>query len=575
MSGESFAAQLREAEDRLRALGLSGRAAYAALCRHLARRLNLPQHLWLEGPDAPAAAGLERIPLTAELDLFGLAYERFFPEVFKAERGQFFTPRPLVELMVDLVELRPGERVIDPTCGSGSFLIAALGRGAEVDGLELDPELVALCRLNLALSGANPRAVVHADLFREPVEDTWDVILANPPFSVDITEPSVLAGFELAAGRARASSDLLFVEAAWRRLRPGGRMAVVLPHSVLANNRYAPLRAWMAERFVRRAIVSLPEGVFRPFGGAASRAAVVVLQRRPAELRPWIVARVEQPGFDPRSKVYRRTEQDDLGLLRIQLRDGLLRTAAALQPSWEPDALLVETGLGAAVPTVSLGALAEIQHQAAQPADQPEARFTRVDLADIDKATGEVSSAEALHGRDFNGPKAIFQEGDLLFARIRPELNNVCIASRPDPALPAQMCGSSEWVRLIPRGTPYFTLLAARSPFVRAQLRATGGQTRPRVNTSDLPDIAVPDPGQAARLEIDRLLAEAHAIRREARRRMNRLEALYLAYGRGDLDAEGLAAALAALPPLAPRRAAGHGSGSADGPQQPLPFERS
>ena len=100
-SSEVFAAALRDAEDRLRATGLSGRRAYAALCRHFAERLHIPDSMWLDGPDAPAGARLDRIPLTAELDLFGLAYERFFPEIFKAERGQFFTPRPLVELMVE------------------------------------------------------------------------------------------------------------------------------------------------------------------------------------------------------------------------------------------------------------------------------------------------------------------------------------------------------------------------------------------------------------------------------------------------------------------------------------------
>ena len=127
MSTQSFAAQLRGAEHRLRAVGLNGRSAYAALCRHLAQRLQLPKSLWLDGPDAPPSAGLASLELTAEIDLFGLAYERFFPEVFKGERGQFFTPRPLVEMMADLAELKPGERVLDPTCGSGGFLVTLEG----------------------------------------------------------------------------------------------------------------------------------------------------------------------------------------------------------------------------------------------------------------------------------------------------------------------------------------------------------------------------------------------------------------------------------------------------------------
>ncbi|MBK8181030.1 MAG: N-6 DNA methylase [Planctomycetes bacterium] len=178
--------------------------------------------------------------------------------------------------MVDLAEVRRGERVLDPACGSGSFLAAAWGRGAEIDGFEIDPELVGLCQLNLALLGANPRSVRRADLFRETAEDRWDVVLANPPFSVDIADPDVLRGYGLARGKPRVSSDVLFLEAAWRLLRPGGRMAVVLPHSVLANPRFEPLRAWMSERFVRRAIVSLPEGC-SDLRRRPSRAAILVL----------------------------------------------------------------------------------------------------------------------------------------------------------------------------------------------------------------------------------------------------------------------------------------------------------
>ncbi|MBK8181031.1 MAG: hypothetical protein IPK67_19520 [Planctomycetes bacterium] len=94
MSGESFASELREAENRLRASGLSGRSAFAALCRHLAGRLKLPPHLWLEGPDAPPQAQLDRIPLTAELDLFGLAYERFFPRSSRPSVGSTSRPAP-------------------------------------------------------------------------------------------------------------------------------------------------------------------------------------------------------------------------------------------------------------------------------------------------------------------------------------------------------------------------------------------------------------------------------------------------------------------------------------------------
>ena len=548
LTSEAFAAQLRSAEDRLRAAGLSGRSAYAALCRDLARRLELSEHLWLEGPDAPKEAGLERIPLTAELDLFGLAYERFFPEVFKAERGQYFTPRPLVELMADLAEVRPGDRVLDPTCGSGTFMVVALSRGAEVDGIEIDPELVALCRLNLALHGTNPRCVRQGDLFRTEVEDSWDVILANPPFSVDIRNPDTLRRFSLTQGRARVNSDTLFMEAAHDRLRPGGRMAVVLPRSILANPSYQGVRDWVDARFARRAVVSLPEGIFRPFGGTTTRAIILVLQKLPARVKPWVASVVENPGYDPSRKVFRRTEPDELAALRIALKRGEAPVVPAGVDGWLPEDVLGSTALADGVPVTDLLDLAPMAaSQHVRPSDDPSLDLTEVDLADVDKHTGEVSTARVRKGADFRGSKTGFSEGDLLFARIRPNLNNVVIVSRPQADLPAAMCGSSEWVRLAPTSHPYFALVAARSCFVRTQLASTGGQTRPRIKAGDLETVKVPHPGDEAAALIDGLVGQAHKKRLEARRVIDAVSDLYARYGRGEIGLDELVSALRAL----------------------------
>jgi SAM-dependent methyltransferase len=553
VTGERFAAELTDAEARLRAAGLSGRNAFAALCRSLASRLGLERRFWIEGPDAPAEVGLDRIALTAELDLFGLAYERFFSDIFKAERGQFFTPRPLVELMVDLAAIRPGQKVLDPTCGSGSFLVAAHARGAEVDGIEIDPELVALCRLNLVLHGADPRGVRRGDLFRELEDDErWDVVLANPPFSLDVTDTAALRLFTLAIGRARASSDVLFLEAAWRRLRPGGILVAVLPRSLLANQAFADLRDWVEERFVRRAILSLPEGIFRPFGGAASRASVVALAKRPAALQPWIAVEVRHPGFDTRRKVYRPTEPDELARLRLDIRQGTAPRRAADERGWIPEAFDRDAGIASGVRRVPLASLAPRVSSTQRPGDDPGAPFTEIDLADVDKATGEVIAARATAGARLRGTKSSFAEGDLVFARLRPNLNNVAIVRRPDPRLPAAIVGSSEWVRLAPPIHPRFALVAARSSFTRAQVSSTEGQTRPRIRPSDLDEVEVPDPGETARAEIDRIVGRALDARWEARQILVRVAELYEAFGKGELTEDALLQALRDLdrPPV-------------------------
>lgn len=541
---ERFARALVDAETRLRAAGLGGRRAFAALVRHLAGRLGLSPEDWPEGPDAPASARLEELPLTAELDLFGLAYERFFPDLFKGARGQYFTPRPLVELMVELADVRPGDRVLDPTCGSGGFLVAARARGADVEGVEVDPDLAALARLNLAVHGAPVRAVRTADFFAEAAEADHDVVLANPPFSVPVADPAVLSGYVLAAGRTRVASDVLFLEAALRALRPGGRLVTVLPYGVLTNRAAAPLRAWVEANAVREAVVSLPEGLFTPFGGTQARACVVALRRAPARARRCLAAVVREPGYELGTRTFRRRGRDELVGLRLLVRaerdggpaprDGP-RARWLDHPVWVPEVVVGE-GTAAATPRVRVGELAKLAGPA--PAPLPGTPVTLLEFADADRGTGEVTGERvARAGAGSGRPLA---EGDVLFGRMRPELGNATIAGRSRPDLPPNLEGSGEWIALRADRDPEFLLVALRSEFTRAQLPATSGQTRPRVDAEAVLGLEVPDPGPEARAAIDRVMRRAKAQRRRLRMRMAAVEAAYAAFGRGEIGVEEL-----------------------------------
>ena len=89
--------------------------------------------------------------------------------------------------------------------------------------------------------------------------------------------------------------------------------------------------------------------------------------------------------------------------------------------------------------------------------------------------------------------------------------------------------------------------MAARSTFVRSQLRGTSGQTHPRVRVSDLQAVQVPDPGPTLRATFSALIRDAHEQRLAARRRMDEAARLYEAFGRGELSADALQIALEAL----------------------------
>lgn len=606
---EHFAAALRGAEDRLRAAGLTGRRAFAALTRHLASRLGLPEALWPEGPDAPVEARLDTLVqmprggsggATAGLDLFGLAYERFFPDLFKGARGQYFTPRPLVELMVTLADVQPGDRVLDPTCGAGGFLVAAAACTAsgeepvEVHGVEVDPDLATLARLNLALAGHDPTRLRVADFFSLDPTPAFDVVLANPPFSVAVTDPAVLSRYTLAAGRSSVGSDTLFLEAALRWLAPGGRLVTVLPYAVLVNPGFASLRRWVDENAVRDAVLSLPEGVFMPFGGTMTRACVLSL-RRPiprvgqatdatvATVATSLAAVITRPGYDVRRKRYRREAPDELAALTRAIPQRLASPAWRWIPNapWVPEAALALPVPALPVSPTALSTGGNSSTEGVAPTTQPAPRVPNretplstltvappplfppapgttirlLDFTDVDKDTGEVVGTRT--GIAGDRPRQTLAPGDLLFGRMRPELNNVALV--PETTLPQALAteGSTEWLRLRPRAHPHFVLLALRSDTVRARLAIRSGQTRPRTTAAEIHALTVPDPGERLRARLDTTLGALFAERRRLRARMDAVVALYEAFARGDLNEVDLEAALDRVEAPAPKDGSG------------------
>jgi type I restriction enzyme M protein len=192
--------------------------------------------------------------LSAEVDVKGMAYEAVVATTMKKERGQFFTPRNVVQAMVEILAPQPGEKVLDPACGSGRFLVACLerfrrlkaeklsdatelelrrrrnsrevlaaGAGYARDclyGIDVDPELVRAARMNMLINNdghgnlveANsleltPAAITQGEVARadELGFGTFDIVLTNPPFGakIPVDDPLVLGNFELAHGWER------------------------------------------------------------------------------------------------------------------------------------------------------------------------------------------------------------------------------------------------------------------------------------------------------------------------------------------------------------------------------------
>lgn len=512
---------LRAAEDHLRERGLTGARAFDVLMDALTQP-SKHRSLLVACPD------LELIVSEGEaVSLVDLAYERFFSDLFKAKRGQYFTPPPLVQILVSLAQLKPGERVLDPTAGSGALVVAAAHAGCDARGIELDPSLARLANLQLQLAQV-PGDVQQGNCFTRAIEPV-DVMLANPPFSLALRDRALLSSSTLAQGRDSLASDWLFMERAAAWVRPGGRAVVILPFSVVANPSAGALREHIDQHWSRKAMVVLPEGVFRPFGGAAGRAVIVVLERggTPSPVQ-W--AALTDPGYDPSSRRIKPTSMVEV--------DGLCagRGWMALpSDAWHP------------TPPSPVGerSLSEIARAESSRFAGDSQEVWSAELADSDRDTGELTP-KTVRVEALGGPRQDLHAGQVVLSRLRPELNRVAVV----PPVQGPLVGSLEWIALRVRFAPHYVLHALRTPSWRRGIPVTRGQTRPRFHAADVLARTIPWPGDELAEQVDRMSRRIHSERAELRVRLELLQAAVDAFASGEISAEELEARLREIEPV-------------------------
>ncbi len=217
--------------------------------------------------------------------LFGDIYEQILRDLQSAgNAGEFYTPRPVTQFMVEMVDPQLGEIVLDPACGTGGFLTNAIDHIAHyyvqsaedrlllqesIRGVEKKQLPHLLATTNLMLHGIDvPVRLLHDNSLARPYgsygpSDQVDVILTNPPFG-GTEEEGVETNFP-GPYRTKETADL-FVAVILRLLKPGGRAALVLPNNFLQNGGVTRrLKEDLLSRFSVHTIVRLPPGVFSPY----------------------------------------------------------------------------------------------------------------------------------------------------------------------------------------------------------------------------------------------------------------------------------------------------------------------
>lgn len=289
---------------------------------------------------------LQQYHLIRSGDVLGVAFELLVNQEMKGEMGQYFTPRQVVRMMTDMMNPKIDERVCDPSCGSGGFLIYPMRHVFEfindrwddpddraeqrkdyaqenLIGMDNDQRLVRVAKAYMIMENDGRGGISSVDsldygawtkdlkskiagrdlassdtsktLFVKPEKrlpsDGVDVVLANPPFAGAIRSPETLRQYDLAraAGKSGVKSKMvranLFLERCLDLLKPGGRMGIVLPQGLYNNITDQEVRDFVDERARILAVVGLHPYTFKPF--TLAKTSVLFLQKwREDEERP-------------------------------------------------------------------------------------------------------------------------------------------------------------------------------------------------------------------------------------------------------------------------------------------------
>ena len=253
----------------------------------------------------------------------------------QGDAGQFRTPRHIIKFMVDVMNPKKNEKILDPACGTGGFLIYSYRhivgqhdgkddpKGKEkpltpddrkklmqnLEGYDIDPSMVRMSQVNMYLHQfKNPQIFQYDTLTSEDRwNDKYDVILANPPFMSP--RGGILPHNKFSVTSTRA--EVLFVDYIINHLRPKGRAAIIVPEGIIfqSGNAYKALRKNLVENGLY-AVVSLPAGVFQPYSGV--KTSILLIDNELAKQKDEIAfLKISADGYDLGS-TKRAISQNDL-----------------------------------------------------------------------------------------------------------------------------------------------------------------------------------------------------------------------------------------------------------------------
>jgi type I restriction enzyme M protein len=277
--------------------------------------------------------------IDSQADIKGRAFQAILGPAIRAGMGQYFTPDPIVDLAVQCINPLANELILDPFCGSGHFLTKTLQHVVTTQGETLSPHdlhefkffhmhgieksdrMVRIAMTDMMLNDdghtniRNQDALLSFDNYpditalgqpegSQSSPAIFDAILTNPPFGSIMKQESMsfLGRFDLGHKKKSLPLEVLGLERSLQFLKPGGRLAIVLPEHMMKGKSASFVRKWLYKMVHIKAIFFFPEEAFTPFGAMVKTCLCLFQKLRPgecpAETDLTFLCEVENLGYD-------------------------------------------------------------------------------------------------------------------------------------------------------------------------------------------------------------------------------------------------------------------------------------
>lgn len=292
----------------------------------------------------------------SSLEVLDNLFEHLISRSAKGSKGQYFTPRHVIDCCAKLTDPSPDDVIVDPACGSGGFLIHALQHVSEnhpslnasdyaesnLWGFDYDERTVGVAKaLMLIASGAEQTNIFRLNSLLRPggnrtlfsngsdsrmtIEDVirsqksnfngFDTVLTNPPFAGEIKESNVLESYDLGKGKKRTERDILFLERCIDLMRPGGKLCIVLPHNKVGSKSWSEVREWLIRHLRTVAVLDLGRNTFLPHTHQKTSVVFGIKRDKPIKKRDFPDEEIlflisEKSGKDSKGKIVQKNNSD-------------------------------------------------------------------------------------------------------------------------------------------------------------------------------------------------------------------------------------------------------------------------